>query len=276
MAHRKVLGSPLGARLPLEEVQELLGEARRVLASEPSLVEVSAERALFVGDTHGDVHSSLKAFGVSADVYIFLGDYVDRGPMQLENLLFLLAKKLEDPDRVLLLRGNHESPLMNIHYGFFEEVGYRYGPRAYSAFAKVFSTLPYATLVNGSVLALHGGLATTLSSVEDLRRLSRPDELPSDRTAFEVLWNDPSESVRGFAPSPRGPGIYLFGSDVFERFAEGSGIKLLVRAHEYFAEGVHRYFGGRVISVFSCRYYPASRPAALLIEAGRLRPVSLL
>ena len=274
--HQRVLERPTeAANLGSHELNELLIEAAKVFDEEPPLIEVNGGKVLFVGDTHGDLRSSLSAFAKGAEAWIFLGDYVDRGPMQLENIIFLLAKKLEQPDRVYMLRGNHESPLTNAYYGFLDEVVGRFGRSLYSRFVEVFSRMPYAALVNGSIFAVHGGVARGLKKLEAVERLPKPDEIPRNPTAFELLWNDPREDVTGFEPSPRGPGIYLFGRDVFEGFAEANGIALMVRAHEYFPNGVHEYFGGRVISLFSCRYYPSTTPRGLLITSSGYRAVDL-
>ena len=71
-----------------------------------------------------------KAFGmpthtvgdIDTTKYIFLGDFVDRGHKSLEIMCLLLALKIQYPDRVYLIRGNHECDAMNELYGFYSEI----------------------------------------------------------------------------------------------------------------------------------------------------------
>ena len=84
----------------------------------------------FWGDLHGSVHSlmrtlqSLVKAGYLHDNFkiptgknfymIFLGDYSDRGKYGTEVLYTLAKLKIANPERVILVRGNHEDPQQNI------------------------------------------------------------------------------------------------------------------------------------------------------------------
>jgi len=99
----------------------LISRAYEIFAEEPQLVELELCKYLIVGDTHGDLDTSLSAIRYAERnnlSLIFLGDYVDRGPRQLENIITLLEHKLSWGRGLIMLRGNHESRMMNRWYGF--------------------------------------------------------------------------------------------------------------------------------------------------------------
>ena len=53
---------------------------------------------------------------------LFLGDYVDRGNFSFEVVMFLYSLKINFPQEITMLRGNHESIAMTEHFTFREEV----------------------------------------------------------------------------------------------------------------------------------------------------------
>eukprot|EP00966_Prymnesium_polylepis_P037763 876812-Prymnesium_polylepis.1 len=154
------------------------------------MVVHAAAPAKVFGDVHGQVRDLLllfDAFGfpshkrgdVQATSYIFDGDWVDRGPHQLEVVALLFALKVLYPARVYLVRGNHEFRHMSEEMG---RAGFRWHCRrrlgkhweaAYEAIHTAFEMLPLAAVVDGSVLVLHGGVGDgswTLAQLEAQRR----------------------------------------------------------------------------------------------------------
>ncbi len=268
-----------------------INEVGNILRSEPQLVEVSGDKIVVVGDLHGDLptlREVLTRYRPREWKLVFLGDYVDRGEYQIETLVEVLRLKQEYPECVVLLRGNHESPLMNIEYGFVWELQQKLGEdKSFFLYQlilrEVFSNLPYAALVNGRYLMLHGGLATGVTKLSQIRDLPKGDEEPRNRIAFQILWNDPSDEVRGFVPNylrgcdPSGLCVYFWGPDVTESFLQENAIELIVRAHEYTAEGYKWNHNGKVLTVFSSRAGPYRfvRPKILKIERDKIDIVSV-
>ena len=52
---------------------------------------------------------------------------VDRGAWGLETLLLFCLYKISVPNRIYLLRGNHETATCTIMYGFKQELEAKYG-----------------------------------------------------------------------------------------------------------------------------------------------------
>ncbi len=272
----RVLRDPRSELSP-DDVSSILDEARGVLSGDPAHLELESE-ILVVGDTHGDLASSLSAARVAEErglPLLFLGDYIDRGPEQLENLVYVLSLKLSRPDGVFLLRGNHEAAEPNAWYGFLSVVEARLGVEAYRDFLGLYSELPLTAVLGGEILAVHGGIPAGVESYNRVRKLDKFGPDPEDPMEIQLLWNDPSESVDWFAPSPRGPGIFLFGRAAAEEFLSSSGLKMLIRGHEFVDSGMRLSLGGLVATVFSCRYYGGEPAAAEMSEGGRIRVIPL-
>ena len=143
------------------------------------------------GDIHGQYYDLLRIFEYGGyppkTNYLFLGDYVDRGKQSLETsfinyLLYLvsllLAFKIKYPENFFLLRGNHETSSISRMYGFYDECKRRYNIKLWKLFCNCFNTFPITALINDKILCMHGGLSPELNSINQLKNILRPSEIP--------------------------------------------------------------------------------------------------
>lgn len=272
-----------GKTLPKKHVLAIVNLVHQILAKEKTMVEVSlphsklkagpaddeiivdgASTFTVVGDTHGqfyDVLHMFEKFGyVGPDhVYLFNGDFVDRGSWSCEVALLLYVLKIIFPRHVYINRGNHETNDMNKTYGFADECEHKYLKKVFEAFAESFAALPLATLINQSYLCMHGGLFSddkiTLADIKAYNRmpLSGATQPPREGIAMELLWTDP-QPQNGRAPSKRGLGLQ-FGPDITERFCLQNKIRKVLRSHEVRMGGYEQEHAGRLMTVFSAPNY---------------------
>lgn len=131
---------------------------------------------------HGQFYDLLRLFeygGIPPDAnYLFLGDYVDRGKQSLETICLLLAFKIKYPENFFLLRGNHECQSINRIYGFYDECKRRYSVKLWKAFQECFNCLPLVATIDDKIICMHGGLSPELSSVDQLKKVCRPTDIP--------------------------------------------------------------------------------------------------
>ena len=225
----------------LPELSFLVSAARLLLLSTPNLVCLSSPVTV-VGDIHGQFNDLLELLLLCGppplSSYLFLGDYVDRGPMSVSTISLLLAMLVRHPSRVTLLRGNHESRVISRSYGLYDECMQLYDSAAgWQLLCSVFDCLPLAATVDGTVLCLHGGLCPSLHSLSELQAIDRFCEVGVDGGLMcDLMWSDPEPEQAGFMRSTRGAG-WTFGQDVTERFLHVNGLDCIVRAHQLCQEG---------------------------------------
>jgi protein phosphatase len=244
-------------RLPYPLLARLLSSAEGLLKTESTVLRLTGT-VVVVGDLHGhlpDLLRILREVGCPPRVrYLFLGDLVDRGEFSTETVVLILTMKLLWPESVFVIRGNHEFPEMWAEGGFGDELERLYPSKnAGLLFARVFSMLPMAAIVNGSALCVHGGIGPA-TTVTGLSVLTRPLTNFEDPGISDVVWSDPTEQSDGYWTSPRGLGC-LYGGDVLDAFLRYEGMTLLVRGHEAVEEGCLLQLNGRVLTVFSASAY---------------------
>ena len=237
--------------MPISEsqVKELCLKAREILVEEGNVQYVDAPVTVsefllspkiviftafqICGDIHGQFFDLLELFKVGRFCpetnYLFmgernmrpscsppradtcLGDFVDRGFYSVETFLLLLAFKVRYPDRITLIRGNHESRQITQVYGFYDECQRKYGSaNVWRYCCEVFDYLALAAVVDGRVLCVHGGLSPNIEYIDQvctvllnqvqefliqwslkIRAIDRKQEVPHDGPMCDLLWSDP-------------------------------------------------------------------------------------
>lgn len=245
-------------QLPIEHINTICHASREAFAKEPTLIRLRAP-VVIVGDIHGQYYDLLRIFqsqGVPPEkTFLFLGDYVDRGKYSIEVMTLLLALKLQYPNNIHLLRGNHECGNITKIYGFYDECKRRYNVKLWKTFVGVFDQMPIAAVVGERIFCVHGGLSPDIDKVDEINQvIQRPTEIPEFGPLCDLLWSDPDSKAIGWTENDRGVS-YIFGQDAAERFLKMNDLDLICRAHQVIEMGYEFNYGRKVITVFSAPSY---------------------
>jgi Calcineurin-like phosphoesterase len=274
----------------LERVVEVLHTERKIglLGGEvkESFVELALPKRLaIVGDLHGDLASLRNILmGINFETFlgnpdnklVFLGDYVDRGVNSVGVIFIITRLKMMYPNSVILMRGNHEAPIEfpfpshDLPVEVVRRYGYERGKVIYNGkILPFFSLLTLATMIDGALFLVHGGVPTENLDNDFREAISTADHtFLSNSIMEEILWNDPRTDIRSeeaWEYSRRGIGKH-FGVKISRRWLEISGTKVIVRGHEP-CQGYRIDHGGSVMTLFSCKEpYPKFRASYLLVD----------
>jgi len=251
--------SPPGSKVELKahEVRYLIEKSREIFISQPVLLDLEAPLKI-VGDIHGQYYDLLRLFEYGGFPpyanYLFLGDYVDRGPNGMETICLLLAYKIKYPENFFMLRGNHECSSINRIYGFYDECKTRYSLKIWKLFNDCFNCLPLGAVIEDKILCIHGGLSPDLKGLEQIRRIVRPTDIPDTGLLCDLLWADPDPEAQGWQENDRGVS-FTFGGDVVENFLKRHEFDLIVRAHQVVEDGYEFFAKRQLVTVFSAPNY---------------------
>ncbi|CAL2038274.1 unnamed protein product [Caenorhabditis brenneri] len=197
--------------------------------------------------------------------WVFLGDYIDRGYSSLECICLVFSLKVVFPKQYILLRGNHETRVINFRYGFRHEL-LRRNPNKKEAiemwekFNEAFAWMPLACKIGTRILCMHGGISPELTSLDAIRNIPRPlvdvHQIP---LALDLLWADPDDFGRPNDPSfvpNRHRGISVcFNAAAVEDACKRLNVSVIVRAHQMMLNGFKFFADRKLCTIFSAPKY---------------------
>ncbi|KAL6946988.1 3',5'-cyclic-nucleotide phosphodiesterase (PDEase) (3':5'-CNP) [Hanseniaspora vineae] len=241
-------------RLTEPQILKILKLATKILSKEPNLVHVPAP-VIICGDIHGQYFDLMKLFEIGGDPattpYLFLGDYVDRGYFSIECLLYLYTLKINYPNHIWLLRGNHESKHLTSYFTFKTECLHKYSSKIFDYACTSFNALPLAALMNNQYFCVHGGISPELQHYNDVNTKipNRFKEIPSRGLMCDLMWADPmddydeedADSQELFKFNDSRGCSYAFSYKASCKFLENTGLLSIIRAHEAQDQGYRMY-----------------------------------
>ena len=272
---------PVFPILPIPILSQVCKSAQSVFISEGNVLRINQE-VVIVGDLHGhilDLFRIFRKFGhPPRQTYLFLGDIVDRGEFSAETAISIIVAKALFPKNVFVIRGNHEFRDMWASSGFSLQLKEIYDDKAELAeceFAKVFSYLPLAAIINNDSICVHGGIGPEFNDFHYLDSVQRPLDEVEDEVLSSLLWSDPSDETVEWDESPRGSG-YLFGKAPLKKFLEANELSLMIRGHQCIENGVEYSLDNKIVTVFSASNYCGTKnniAGVLIIKTDNTRQI---
>ena len=272
--------------LPFTQIQifKLLKEVKPILEKEKSLIKIRSPCKIF-GNLYGcynDLMRFFESFGNPSDdnqmgdinvmQYLFLGDFCDRGLYSLEIILLLFALKVKYPDFIYIIRGHHEDSNVNFYYGLGQECKERLGDDItnskgiFCLINKIFDILPFGILIDNNILCIHGGIGSSINTLEDIENIKRPISVIQEVTNTEhqkildLLWSEFSQDIVNVDINSerdilKNGFIVKYGKERLNKFLNDNKINLLITSHMFIKDGFKTFNNDKLLTVYSATNY---------------------
>jgi predicted phosphodiesterase len=236
--------------------------------------KVRGGELLVIGDLHGDltsylaVHRQHETFEKikSGKLYVvFLGDYVIYGLKSVETMMEVMELKMDYPDRVVLVRGNHDERSSaaenqrirnenaeflartgNRSTNFFDEMHQKYDAATYEAFMRLFEALPSLAVTGNGIVLAHA--APPSGNIRSLRDMVGNAELHQRMRNARAIEKIPTGFEREFLNWPQS---LIVNHSVFDRFMNAIGGKVFIRGHVHIHPAREPIFSNRLETIVS-------------------------
>jgi serine/threonine-protein phosphatase 2A catalytic subunit len=200
----------------------------------------------------------MELFKIGGDIpntnYLFLGNYVGHGFYSIECISLLLCLKIRYPNRLYILRGNHENRHVSQKYGFYDECIRKYGNiNVWKYFTDLFDYLPLSCIIENKIFCVDGGLSPSIKKLDQIKKLDRIQETPGDGPLFDLLWSEPEDRFGwGYAYSDV---YYKFGHNISESFCIINKLNMICRSKNMEMKGYYIMHKGLCCTIFSAPNY---------------------
>ena len=182
------------------------------------------------------------------------------------------TNNIDKSNFIYLIRGHHEDIHINELYGLGDECHERLlddikNPLSiFSNINKAFDYLTFGVLVDNNILKIHGGIGSSIHTLDDIENIKRPITVEHNVTStsqlniIDLLWSEYSDNIYNIEVNNerdknKNGFIVKYGKERLNKFLADNKISLLITAHQFVKEGFTTFNNDRLLTVFSATNY---------------------
>ena len=118
------------------------------------------------------------------------------------------------------------------------------------SFNDLFNWLPFAAIIDETILCVHGGLSPELKNLNNIRDIPRPTEIPDTGLLCDLLNSNPDKDVDEYDENDKGISV-LFGEKIVQDFNKKNDLSLIVRGNQMVNDGYKFFAQRQLVTIFS-------------------------